>query len=235
MLKTIYNYENLVEIIDTDIPWIKIRSVGDDGHPYLSYELLVFNPFNREFEITAHGNGMTNLLPKHYYRTPSYEDIDISKHYDFLHKFNIKISEKNIEDEFYTVFDELANTQIDDRSYKTVADLISEYWLEKLKKKINKIVYSYFDLEKLDDVFEKKYSNCIKENKNRLLYSYWVPKNKTSGMLINYPWNSKYVNTQIMVSNINEFLENIPDDCEEIFIPIDSKYCYIIHPCEECK
>ena len=225
MLKTTYNYENLVDIIETDIPWIKIRSGGDDGHPCLSYELLVFNPYCRSFEIRRDYEKMTELLKNKYYRTPSNEDIDISKHYKFLQRFNIEINSENIENQFYEEYDMLSEKIIDEETYKTIGDLMSEYWLRKINKKISKIVYSYVNIPKLSETHIIKYDKTITKNQNGLLYSYWVPKNKTIDF-INKPWYGKYVNTQIMIEDINAFLDNIPDDCEEIFIPINSNMCY---------
>ena len=41
--------------------------------------------------------------------------------------------------------------------------------------------------------------------------------------------NLIFINQQVMIKDINDFLKNIPDICKRIFIPIDYDDCYYIY------
>lgn len=227
MIRSKYDFENLVEIIDTKISWIKIRSCGDDGDLYLSYELLVFDPYSTELKISRHSDDSMNILDKFYCRTPTFEYLNPKQHYKFLQEFQIETTAETIKNEFYDQLDEFRGTHIECTSYVTMADKISEYWLYKIQKRVNKIIYEFTNLEFLSKEFKDKYKNCIVDNDDKILFSYWVPKTKNENRSYN-SWNMKLINEQIMISNINEFMNNIPKDCEKIFVPISFEKAYLI-------
>lgn len=225
MEKTFYQFENINEIRNTKIPWIKIRSGGDDGHLYTSHELLVFNPYQIDHTIKYSDND--NLVK--YYRTPHQEEISYSKHWKFFNKFKLPIS--NNHDEIYDALDKLQQEPVYgfpmDPIYFDKLDAISYYWFKKILKKVDKIKYSYTNIPKLNKEFKLKYRNSIYKNDEHILYPYFEhniknkPKKDNDG-------NLKFINSQVLIKDINEFLNDIPQICTNIFIPIDYYDCYYI-------
>lgn len=227
MEKTFYQLENINCIRNTKIPWIKIRSGGDDGHLYVSHELLVFNPY--QIYNIIHYDNIDNLIK--YYRTPNQEELNPKKHWKFFKKFNIPITTDY--DKIYDILESMQGMPVDGYNinplYFDKLDEISKYWFRQLSKKIDKIFYSFINIPKLNKEFEKKYSDCIYNNDDHILYSYFEHTPEDDNFNEVYECRENFINTQVMIKNINDFLKNIPKICRRIFIPIDYDYCYYIY------
>lgn len=225
MLQSFYQFENINEIKDTKIPWIKIRTGGDDGHLYVSHELLVFNPYQIEHTIKYTDND--NLIK--YYRTPHQEEISFNKHWKFFNKFNLPLS--NNYNEIYEALEKLQEKPVYGYSINPIyfdkLDAISYYWFKKILKKIDKIIYSFTNIPKLDKEYKIKYENSIYKNDDHILYPYYE-HNIKNNLREDDNGNPKFINTQVLIKDINKFLNNIPQICTNIFIPIDYYDCYYI-------
>ena len=226
MEKTFYQLENINCIRNTKVPWIKIRSGGDDGHLYVSHEMLVFNPY--EIKHTIYYSKNDNLVK--YYRTPHQEELSYNRHWKFFKKFKFPITDDY--DKIYDYLETLGEKPVYgyefEPTYFNQLDKISIYWFKKLLKKLNKIIYSFSHIPKLNDEFREKYKDCIYKNDDHILYPYYehcikpIEKEDENGNLI-------FINQQVMIKDINDFLKNIPDICKRIFIPIDYDDCYYIY------
>lgn len=225
MIKTFYQLENINEIRNTKIPWIKIRTGGDDGHFYASHELLVFNPYQIEHTIKYANND--NLVK--YYRTPHQEELSYKKHWKFFNKFNLLLS--NDYDEIYDALEKLQEEPVYgfpmNPIYFDKLDAISYYWFKKILKKIDKIKYSYTNIPILKKEFKLKYKNDIYKNDEHILYPYFE-HNIKDDLEEDDRGNPRFINTQVLIKDINEFLNNIPPICTNIFIPINHDDCYYI-------
>lgn len=226
MEKTFYQLENINCIRNTKVPWIKIRSGGDDGHLYVSHELLVFNPY--QIYQTIYYNNIDNLIK--YYRTPNQEEITYKKHWKFFKKFNLPIS--NDYDELYECLELMQNTPVYGYDISPIyfdqLDNISNYWFKRLSKKIDKIIYSFTNIPILNKEFKEKYTKYICRNDKHILYPYYKHNIKEDST-VDTNGNPKFINTQVIIKDINNFLGNIPKFCRKIFIPISYDDCYCIY------
>lgn len=226
MEKTFYQLENINCIRNTKVPWIKIRSGGDDGHLYVSHELLVFNPY--QIHQTIYYNKNDNLIK--YYRTPNQEEITYKKHWKFFKKFNFPIT--NDYSEIYEVLDLMQGKPVYgydiDPIHFDQLDNISIYWFKQISKKIDKIIYSFTNIPELNKKFKEKYKEYIYKNDDHILYSYYE-HNIKEDLTEDINGNPKFINTQVIIKDINTFLSDIPKFCQRIFIPISYDDCYYIY------